>query len=48
MIGRGSRIAENKEKFIILDLGNNAQEHGLFSQHVDWTYYFKHSEKNPM
>jgi len=45
MIGRGSRIAENKEKFIILDLGNNAQEHGLFSQHVDWTYYFNHSEK---
>ena len=45
MIGRGARTAKNKEYFTILDLGNNAITHSLYSSNVDWEYYFKKSKK---
>ncbi|SDB35728.1 Superfamily II DNA or RNA helicase [Flavobacteriaceae bacterium MAR_2010_188] len=44
MIGRGSRILENKEKFHVLDLGNNAVRFGAWDQIVDWRHIFKYPE----
>lgn len=37
MIGRGSRIAPEKDGFIILDFGNNVHRHGLWEQERKWT-----------
>lgn len=45
MIGRGSRLSENKDKFIILDLGKNTIRHGAYSDFFDWNAYFKHGAK---
>jgi len=42
IIGRGSRITNKtfKDKFTVLDLGQNIYEHGLWSQERDWEKYF--------
>lgn len=42
MVGRGSRITEKiyKDKFIVLDLGQNIHEHGLWSKRRDWKQWF--------
>lgn len=40
MIGRGSRIHENKEKFIVIDLGKNTSRHGFYDSEYDWTTMF--------
>lgn len=45
MIGRGSRKLPNKDIFTVIDLGNNAQRFGLWSDPVDWYYIFKHPEQ---
>ncbi|KAF2519299.1 DEAD/DEAH box helicase [Flavobacterium salilacus subsp. salilacus] len=45
MIGRGSRKLPNKDTFTVIDLGNNAQRFGLWSDPVDWHYIFKHPEQ---
>lgn len=37
MVGRGSRITENKKTFYLLDFGNNILRHGLWQQHREWT-----------
>lgn len=44
MIGRGSRILENKNKFLVLDLGNNAVRFGAWNQSVDWQHIFKYPD----
>ncbi len=44
MIGRGSRKLENKDVFTVIDLGNNAQRFGLWSDPVDWQHIFKSPE----
>ncbi|MDX1470011.1 MAG: DEAD/DEAH box helicase family protein [Flavobacteriaceae bacterium] len=44
MIGRGSRILENKDKFHVVDLGNNAVRFGAWDQMVDWQHIFKYPE----
>ncbi|KOS05009.1 DEAD/DEAH box helicase [Flavobacterium akiainvivens] len=44
MIGRGSRKLPNKDYFTVIDLGNNAQRFGLWSDPVDWHYIFKNPE----
>lgn len=44
MIGRGSRKLDNKDTFTVIDLGNNAQRFGLWSDPVDWQYIFKNPE----
>lgn len=44
MIGRGSRKLEKKDTFTVIDLGNNAQRFGLWSDPVDWQYIFKNPE----
>lgn len=45
MIGRGSRKLPNKDIFTVIDLGNNAQRFGLWSDPVDWHYIFKNPEQ---
>jgi type I site-specific restriction endonuclease len=45
MIGRGSRKLPGKDTFTVIDLGNNAQRFGLWSDPVDWNYIFKHPEQ---
>ncbi|WP_417360159.1 DEAD/DEAH box helicase [Galbibacter sp.] len=44
MIGRGSRVLPNKNKFTVLDLGNNVARFGLWSQPVDWQHIFKYPD----
>src|SRR5690606_16471342 len=45
MIGRGSRRLPDKDTFTVIDLGNNAQRFGLWSDPVDWQYIFKNPEQ---
>jgi len=40
MIGRGSRVFGKKNKFRILDLGNNVSRFGLWTDPIDWRYIF--------
>ena len=42
MVGRGSRITNKifKDKFLVLDLGQNVYEHGLWSARRDWKKLF--------
>jgi len=44
MIGRGSRKLPNKDKFTVIDLGNNAARFGLWNEPVDWQHIFKSPE----
>lgn len=45
MIGRGSRKLPGKDYFTVIDLGNNAQRFGLWSDPVDWQYIFRNPEQ---
>lgn len=45
MIGRGSRKLPGKDIFNVIDLGNNAQRFGLWSDPMDWQYIFKNPEQ---
>lgn len=44
MIGRGSRKLPGKDTFTVIDLGNNAQRFGLWSDPIDWHYIFRQPE----
>lgn len=44
MIGRGSRKLPGKDKFTVIDLGNNAARFGLWDAPVDWQHIFKSPE----
>lgn len=44
MIGRGSRLLENKNTFQITDLGNNIVRFGFWHDPIDWHYIFKYPE----
>lgn len=44
MIGRGSRIYNNKKQFQVIDLGNNIARFGSWDQHVDWQHIFKYPD----
>jgi len=44
MIGRGSRILENKNSFLVIDLGNNAIRFGPWDQSVDWQHIFRYPD----
>ncbi|SDK21057.1 DEAD/DEAH box helicase [Flavobacterium noncentrifugens] len=44
MIGRGSRKLPEKDKFTVIDLGNNAARFGLWNEPVDWQHIFKSPE----
>lgn len=41
MIGRGSRILNNKSKFTVIDLGNNNHRFGPWGADLDWQTIFK-------
>ncbi len=41
MIGRGSRILKNKDRFAIIDLGNNLHRFGPWGADLDWQKIFK-------
>lgn len=41
MIGRGSRILNNKSKFSMIDLGNNYQRFGPWEAPLDWQAIFR-------
>ena len=47
MVGRGSRITNKifKDKFTVLDLGQNIYEHGIWSMRRNWEEYFYPGEK---
>jgi superfamily II DNA or RNA helicase len=36
MVGRGSRITDNKKDFVLLDFGNNVKTHGFWEQERKW------------
>lgn len=44
MIGRGSRIFNQKKDFNIIDLGNNLARFGLWNSELDWKDIFKNPE----
>lgn len=44
MIGRGSRILHDKDKFKVVDLGNNLARFGSWDQPVDWQHIFKYPD----
>src|SRR4030095_10877094 len=44
MIGRGSRVLEDKKEFTVIDLGNNLNRFGLWDEPVDWASIFKAPE----
>jgi superfamily II DNA or RNA helicase len=44
MIGRGSRILDDKKSFQIIDLGNNCARFGPWDQLVDWQQIFKYPD----
>jgi superfamily II DNA or RNA helicase len=44
--GRGSRIAPNKTDFVILDMGANWTELGLWQDHRDWDKLFRYKGKD--
>ena len=37
MVGRGSRTCEGKDKFTVLDFGNNLHRFGMWDDNRDWT-----------
>ncbi len=41
MIGRGSRILENKKTFSVIDLGNNFHRFGPWGANLDWQRIFR-------
>ena len=41
MIGRGSRVFNEKKDFTVIDLGNNARRFGLWNAHVNWEDIFR-------
>lgn len=45
MIGRGSRLSENKERFYVIDLGKNTTRHGFYDDFFDWKTMFEKGTK---
>ncbi len=41
MIGRGSRVLKDKDKFAVIDLGNNFHRFGPWGDNLDWQRIFK-------
>ena len=44
MIGRGSRIYNDRTTFQVIDLGNNISRFGPWDQPVDWQHIFRHPD----
>lgn len=48
MCGRGGRVAENKDGFLILDFGNNVQTHGFWCDDRTWSLEKRERKTKPM
>jgi superfamily II DNA or RNA helicase len=46
MVGRGSRLYENKKNFICIDMGANVYEHGLWQEGRTWEIVKKRRNSN--
>ncbi len=44
MIGRGSRVLPNKDRFTVIDLGNNLARFGRWDEEMDWQAIFRSPE----
>ena len=44
MIGRGSRVLDNKKEFNIIDLGNNVARFGAWDGPIDWHKIFRNPD----
>lgn len=45
MIGRGSRRLPNKDKFKLIDLGNNVRRFGIWQDYINWQDAFKFPDR---
>jgi superfamily II DNA or RNA helicase len=45
MIGRGSRLHETKDKFVVIDLGKNTNRFGFYDSFYDWEKFFRTGKK---
>ena len=45
MIGRGSRYLANKERFKVIDLGNNVRRFGYWQDYINWQDAFKFPDR---
>lgn len=45
MIGRGSRRLPNKDKFRLIDLGNNVRRFGLWQDYINWHDAFRFPDR---
>ncbi len=45
MIGRGSRILPNKNKFKVIDLGNNVRRFGFWQDYINWQDAFRFPDR---
>lgn len=45
MIGRGSRRLPNKNKFKLIDLGNNVRRFGIWQDYINWQDAFKFPDR---
>ncbi|HLP54467.1 MAG TPA: DEAD/DEAH box helicase family protein [Fluviicola sp.] len=45
MIGRGSRRLPNKDKFKLIDLGNNVRRFGLWQDYINWHDAFRFPDR---
>jgi hypothetical protein len=45
MIGRGSRRLPNKDKFKLIDLGNNVRRFGLWQDYLNWHDAFRFPDR---
>jgi superfamily II DNA or RNA helicase len=46
MCGRGSRLFENKNEFIVIDQGANVYRHGLWDEDREWSLHKKKKKKD--
>jgi superfamily II DNA or RNA helicase len=45
MIGRGSRRMKTKNKFTVIDLGNNVRRFGIWQDYINWMDAFKYPDR---
>lgn len=45
MIGRGSRRLKNKDKFLLIDLGNNVRRFGYWQDYINWQDAFRFPDR---
>ena len=46
MTGRGGRINEGKDHFVVIDMGRNYMRHGLYGEDIDWKGIFHNPKED--